>query len=159
MVRTQHKGISAVKPTHRYLDLIHQFPLRPIRSDAELDQAIKMIDSLLDRDDIAPDEEDYLDVLSDLVEKREDEHIDIPDVSGRDMLRHLIEARGVTQATVATETGLAASTVSEILKGKRGLSLKHIEALARYFRVHPGVFLPEPRRFSSADSTLKESGT
>lgn len=41
-----------------YLKLIHQFPLRPIRSDAELDQAIQVIDSLLDRDEIDPAEKE-----------------------------------------------------------------------------------------------------
>ena len=33
-----------------YLHLVRQFPLRPIRSEKELDRAISMIDSLLDRD-------------------------------------------------------------------------------------------------------------
>ena len=47
----------------------------------------------------------------------------------------------VQQARVSAETGIAVSTVSEILAGKRGLSRKHIEALARYFRVSPSLFM------------------
>jgi len=57
------------------------------------------------------------------------------------MLAHLLEARGISQATLAAETGLAESTVSELLKRKRGLTRKHIEVLARYFRVEPAAFL------------------
>jgi len=34
----------------RYLELVRQVPLRPIRSEAELDRAIAMIDALLDQD-------------------------------------------------------------------------------------------------------------
>jgi transcriptional regulator with XRE-family HTH domain len=47
----------------------------------------------------------------------------------------------MTQAGVATETGIAESTISEILKGKRGLNRKHIEVLAKHFKVSPAVFL------------------
>ncbi len=34
----------------RYLGLIQELPLRPIRSEAELDRAIAMLDSLSDRE-------------------------------------------------------------------------------------------------------------
>src|SRR5579872_2385309 len=56
-----------------YLTLIREFPLRPIRSEADLDGAIAMIDALTDRGELRPDEQDYLDVLSKLVEEYEDE--------------------------------------------------------------------------------------
>jgi HTH-type transcriptional regulator/antitoxin HigA len=42
---------------------------------------------------------------------------------------------------VATGTGLADSTISEILAGKRKLSVEQIEALAGYFKVKAGVFV------------------
>src|SRR5438477_301595 len=88
-----------------YLELISQVPLRPIRSDEALDRAIEMVDALLDREDLDQDEQDYLDVLSDLVERYEAEEYPIAPVSDAEMLRHLIEAKSVTQADVARETG------------------------------------------------------
>jgi HTH-type transcriptional regulator / antitoxin HigA len=57
------------------------------------------------------------------------------------MLRHLIESRETTQARIATETRIAESTISEILKGKRGLNHRHIEVLAKHSKVSPAVFL------------------
>jgi HTH-type transcriptional regulator / antitoxin HigA len=125
----------------RYLQLIHQFPLRPIRSERELDHAIETINSLLDQARRTKDEEDYLDVLGDLVEKYETEHHRVLPVSDAEMLAHLIEAKGETQARVAAAARIAESTISEILAGKRELNRKHIEALARYFHVSPAVFL------------------
>jgi HTH-type transcriptional regulator / antitoxin HigA len=125
----------------RYLELIRRFPLRPLRTDAELDRAITVIDDLIDRDDLEPEEEDYLEVLGDLVEKYEAEQHPMPPVSDADMLRHLIESRETTQARVAAETGIAESTISEILKGKRGLNRKHIETLARHFKVNPAILV------------------
>jgi HTH-type transcriptional regulator/antitoxin HigA len=136
-------------PTHaeskphsdRYFDLVRAFPLRPIRTDAELDQAVALIDSLIDREQLEPDEQDYLDVLADQVEKYESEQHPLPAVSEADMLRHLIEARDITQLKLATDTGIAESTISNILSGKRGMSRRHIETLAGYFKVSPAVFV------------------
>jgi HTH-type transcriptional regulator / antitoxin HigA len=125
----------------RYLDLVREVPLRPIRSEDELDRAIAMIDSLIDRDGLTTDEDDYLDVLGDLVEKYETAHHPIAPVSDAEMLRHLIESRDTTQARVAEAAGIAESTISAILAGKRGMSRKHIEALSRHFKVKPAVFL------------------
>lgn len=125
----------------RFQELNREFPLRPIRSDAELEQAIAMIDGLIDRDRLSPDEDDYLEVLSNLVGKYEDEHHPLPAVSDAGMLRYLIESRAVTQATVAAETGIAESTISEVLACKRGLNRKHIAALSRFFHVSPAVFI------------------
>jgi HTH-type transcriptional regulator/antitoxin HigA len=56
------------------------------------------------------------------------------------VLRHLLEARGATQAAVARENGIAESTISEVLAGKRALSRAQIGKLARYFNVGPTAF-------------------
>lgn len=66
----------------------------------------------------------------------------IPDVDAGEMLWHLMEARGVTQHKVALDTGIADSTLSAIRSGQRTLTRRHIEKLASYFGVEPGVFLP-----------------
>jgi len=125
----------------QYLDLVRQFPLRPIRSEEELDRAIKVIDSLIDCPSRNDDQSDYLTVLSDLVESYEEEHYPMPEVSDARMLRHLIEAKGVSQTEVAKATRIANSTISAVLKGVRQLTREHIGQLAKYFHVEPGVFV------------------
>jgi HTH-type transcriptional regulator / antitoxin HigA len=123
-----------------YFELVLRFPLRPIRSDKDLDAAVKIVDSLLDRKDLVPEEEDYLEVLGDLVEQYESEAHPIAPVSDAEMLQHLIEAKGVSQTEVSKAVGIVDSTISEVLKGKRSLSRKHIGKLAQYFGVSPNVF-------------------
>jgi HTH-type transcriptional regulator / antitoxin HigA len=123
-----------------YLDLIRRFPLRPIRSEEQLDEATKVIDSLIDRGDLEPEEKDYLDVLSDLVEDYEQHEHPVRPASDAEMLRHLMEAKQVSQSEVANATGIAVSTISEVLTGKRLLNRSHIGKLARYFHVKPGAF-------------------
>jgi len=124
----------------RYVALIRQFPLRPIRSEEELEEAIRVVDSLVGRPALTSEEQDYLEVLSDLVERYEAEAHPIAPLSDADMLQHLIEAKGVPQTEVAKATGIADSTISEVLSGKRSLNRTHIGKLARYFAVSPEVF-------------------
>jgi HTH-type transcriptional regulator / antitoxin HigA len=124
----------------RYLDLVRRFPLRPLRSDADLDAAVAVVDELLDRDDLSDPEQDYLDVLSDLIEAYEAEAVPIRPVGDADLLRFLIAGRGTTQAAVAKGAGIAESTISEVLAGKRRLNRAQIGKLARYFHVEPGAF-------------------
>lgn len=124
-----------------YLELIGRVPLRPIRSEKELDRATKMMNWLLDKPSLNRDEDDYLDVLSDLIERYETEHYPaIEPVTDAEMLAHLLEAKGVTQAEAAANTGIAESTISEFLSGKRIPNRRHISKLAAYFHVNPGVF-------------------
>jgi HTH-type transcriptional regulator / antitoxin HigA len=120
---------------------IMAFPLKPIRSDEELDRAIKVVDSLIDRDDLQADELDYLDVLAVLIKTYESASHPLPGVSEAEMLRHLLEAREMTQGRLAADTGIAESTISAILSGKRGMNRTHITAMARYFKMSPAVFI------------------
>jgi len=56
------------------------------------------------------------------------------------MLRHLMEARGITQAKLSRAAKLPKSTISEILTSKKPFSRQTIRKLAAYFRkpIRPG---------------------
>jgi HTH-type transcriptional regulator / antitoxin HigA len=127
-----------------YLELVRECPLRIIRTEAQYRRAIAVLDRL---SDLGParteDQTEYLLALALFVEKYERAHEPIPAATGVEMLDYLIGTHGVKQGDVASGTGLADSTVSEILAGKRKMNVKHIEALARYFKVEPAVFLDE----------------
>jgi len=123
-----------------YLTLIQTFPLRPIRSEKELDDAIKLVNSLATRPDLDSGEDDYLDVLSDLVEKYETANHPMEPLPDGVLLRHLIGARGVKQTAVAKATGIKDSAISEVLAGKRQLSRANVEKIAHYFHVSPAAF-------------------
>lgn len=124
-----------------YLDLIARFPLRPLRSDRDLERAAKIANSLAIRDDLTQGETDYLDVLTDMIEKYEDIHHPVQNVSGVELLRFLLGEQGKPQAVVARELGMSPSTISEIKSGKRDFGRKYIEAFSRYFCVSPATFL------------------
>jgi HTH-type transcriptional regulator/antitoxin HigA len=139
-IERKREGFATVPPS--YLALIRRFPLRPLTSEADLDRATAVMNSLVDRDDLDPAEEDYLDVLGDLVERYEDKHHPIGGVSEEEMLCYLIEQKGVTQAEAARGARMAEATISEVLAGKRRLTREQMEKLAAYFHVGPAVFWP-----------------
>lgn len=135
---------SKPKPRKTYLALVRRFPLRPIRSEAALDRATAVINSLLDQGRLNSDQADYLDVLSDLVQRFENEAhaIATDDLTEGEMLAFMMEQQMMSQAELARETGIAVSTISEILAGKRDLTRSQIIKLGQLFHVNPGIFLP-----------------
>ena len=122
-----------------YLKLVTAFPLASIRSDEQLEEAQKVMDRLLARGELNAGEEMYLEALSDLVAAYEDDHHAIEPASDADMLRHLMEAKGVTQAQLSRDAAVPRSTISEVLAGKKPLSRQVIRKFADYFRVDASV--------------------
>lgn len=125
-----------------YLKLVAAFPLHPLRSDEELDEAIEVLDNLLVRKKpLDPQEQGYVDSLSNEIRRYEEANIPMPAVTSAGLLRHLIDSRNATLSEVTMKAGIAVSTISSVLSGKRQLNLRHIEKLANYFGVAPKVFL------------------
>jgi HTH-type transcriptional regulator/antitoxin HigA len=115
------------------------FPLASIKSEEHLQEAQKVMGRLLARGEHDDGEEMYLDALSDLVAAYEDEHHPIEPASDAEMLRHLMEAKGVTQAQLSRDTTIPKSTISEVLAGKKPLTRRMIRKLADYFNVDASV--------------------
>lgn len=122
-----------------YMELIGEYPLASIRSEEQLDAAQEVMDGLLAQGKLSRGEEMYLDALSDLVAAYEDQHHPIEAASDAEMLRHLMDAKGKTQAELHRETGISKSSISEILSGKKSLSRQMIRKLADYFHVEVSV--------------------
>src|SRR4051794_35725690 len=101
-----------------YLELVQQFPLRLIRSEAEYDRAGWMLDSLVLRD-LSPGEADYLEVLTLLVEAYDDERDPPgwPESSPAEVLRALVEHRGITTTDLGRVIG-SKGVASELLNGR-----------------------------------------
>jgi HTH-type transcriptional regulator/antitoxin HigA len=132
---------TALKPlSDRYFDLVKQFPLTRIRDDDHLDEAQEMIDRLME-EDLDNGAQAYLDVLTDLVEFYEDEHVLIPDASEADVLRELMRTADLSQGKLAKAVGISQSTISAVLNGTRSLTKEQVVKLATFFKVPSAVFL------------------
>ena len=122
-----------------YLELVLAFPLASIKSEEHLEAAQEVMDRLLAKGELDHGEEMYLDALSGLVAAYKDAPHAIEPASDADMLRHLMEAKGVSQMQLSRDTGIAKSTISEVLAGKRPFSRQMIRKLADYFKVDVSV--------------------
>lgn len=97
------------------------------------------MDRLLIQGNLDDGEATYLADPSDLVAVYEDEHHVIEPASDGDMLRHLLETKGVTQAELSQEASIAKSAISEVLAGKKPFSRQSIRKWAEYFRIDVSV--------------------
>lgn len=116
-------------------------PLLCVRNEREYNTAVKRLNELLD--EIGDNEKhplySLLDTLGTLIEAYEDEHHPIPESSGADVLRFLMDEHGLTQSSLP-EIG-SQGVVSEILNGKRELNVRQIRKLAERFKVSTAAFV------------------
>lgn len=121
--------------------LCRMLPPRPIHDEAEYDNAIEMLDSLVGFE-LNEDQLDYVEVMSTLAGAYEDEHhaIDTSEITGLDALKYLLEQSGMTASDLGNLLGNR-SLGSKILRGERELSKRHIRVLADRFKVSADLFL------------------
>lgn len=88
------------------------------------------------------DQQDYLDLLGDLIESYEEEHLPaLPKLKGVQLLQHLLEENDLTGDDFAQLLGVDRSVAYKILKGSRNLTTDHIRCLCRRFSVRADLFL------------------
>ena len=124
-----------------YIELVQAFPPRPIKSEEEVLAVQEIIDSLIDRAPLTPDEEDYVDLLGTLVYEYEQALEPIPDIYGVDLLKVLIEDNDLRQKDLVS-IFKTESIVSDVLNNRRNLTTRHIQELAEFFHISPSVFFP-----------------
>ena len=109
--------------------------IKPIRSEADYEAALKEIETLVNSQPGTPDA-DRMDILVTLVEAYEARHYPIPEPDDPvGVLEYYMESRGLTRSDLLAYLG-SKERVSEILNRKRGLSLEMIR------RLHAGLGIP-----------------
>ena len=115
--------------------------VRPIRTDTDHAAAVREIERLWGAE-AGTDDGDRLDVLATLVEHYEAKRWPIPKTTPLGVLKFMMEQNGRTQTDLANLLG-SRSCASEILSGKRELSLHQIRLLAREWRIPAGALVGE----------------
>jgi len=104
--------------------------LKPIRSEIDYDTALKAIERYFNRPPKkGTAEADRFDVLATLIEAYERVRWPIPEAHPVDVIRYRMETHGYTQTDLARVLGSRARA-SEVMRGKRPLSLSMIRRLA-----------------------------
>jgi HTH-type transcriptional regulator / antitoxin HigA len=121
--------------------------LRPIRTEADYQAALREIEQLFDAAPNTP-EFDRLDILSTLVDAYEKVQfpIELPDPI--EAIQHYMDARGWSRRDLETCLGSRAR-VSEVLSRKRSLTLEMIRKLNQELGI-PSEILIQPYESASA---------
>ena len=129
-----------------FRELNEVLPLRPIQTDGDLENAQEVADRLAVIDNRTDDQEAYLETLSILIERYEDDHhaIDTDTLDPIGTLEFLMEQHGMNASDLGRLLGQR-QLGPKILSGDRDLSKAHIQTLAAHFKVSPAVLLM-PRR-------------
>ncbi|MDE0466684.1 MAG: transcriptional regulator [Candidatus Poribacteria bacterium] len=108
--------------------------IKPIRSEADYETALKSIDQLWDAAQ-GSTEADQLDVLVTLVEVYEEKHYPILPPDPIEAILHYMESQELSESDLETYLG-SRTCVSEVLNRERALSLDMIRKL------HKGLGIP-----------------
>src|SRR5206468_12859176 len=112
-----------------------------IDSDAELARARTFVDRLWNSDD--PADIARLAAQARLIAAYEETKWPRRPPSTAEMIRHLMDQHGLTRADLVPILGTA-SRVSEVLRGKKGLSMTMVQRLRTRFGVPADILLPLP---------------
>ena len=102
-----------------------------------------MIDRVMAVGKLTQGQELYLETLVQLVQAYEAQHhaIDTTDLSGVEILRHLLAENDMSASDLARLLGVHVSMGSKILKGERSLTVEHLRKLADRFKVRAELFM------------------
>jgi len=117
-----------------------EVPLHPIRTEVEYDSAVAAMNRLLDAG--AADEKhplaNLVATLGELIGDYDAAHYPLPEVSGTDMLKFLMQQHGLKQGDLP-EIGTQ-GVVSEIINGKREINLRQVRKLKERFGISADAF-------------------
>jgi HTH-type transcriptional regulator / antitoxin HigA len=92
-------------------------------------------------EDFTRDQADYFEMLCSLLEEYDSKNVQWPNVTGVDILNHLLGEQGLVAADLSRILGGSRNLGAMILRGERKLTLKHVRTLSRNFHVSADLFL------------------
>jgi HTH-type transcriptional regulator/antitoxin HigA len=123
-----------------------------IDSDAELARARALVDRLWDSR--APIAVARLEAQARLIAAYEERKWPRRRPNTADLIRHLMDQHGLSRADMVPILGTA-SRVSEVLRGRKGLSMAMVQRLRARFRVPADLLLPPPGKAPGRRATKR----
>ncbi|NCR38544.1 MAG: transcriptional regulator [Microcystis aeruginosa W13-11] len=127
--------------TDKYLELLKQYPPRPIHNEEDLEMMQEVINRLLDKPQLTVEEREYLNVLGSLIYEYEENQEPIPDIYGLELLKFILEERNLQKQDLLSIFE-SKSTLDNILDGQQELTPIYIQKLANFFNISPDLFFP-----------------
>ena len=124
-----------------YGKLLTQYLPKVITNEAENERALNIAETLSNKSNLTPEEEQLLDLLVTLIENFESQQYTFDNNSTPlSRLIFLVEANNLKQVDLLDIFGSKGIT-SEVFNGKRQISKTHAVKLGKRFNVDPSLFL------------------
>ncbi|NCS11445.1 MAG: transcriptional regulator [Microcystis aeruginosa G13-09] len=127
--------------TDKYLELLKQYPPRPIHNEEDLEMMQEVINRLLDKPQLTAEEREYLNVLGALIYEHEENQQPIPDIYGLELLKFILEERNLQKQDLLSIFE-SKSTLDDIFDGLQELTPIYIQKLANFLNISPDLFFP-----------------
>ncbi|WP_293189318.1 MULTISPECIES: transcriptional regulator [unclassified Microcoleus] len=124
----------------RYSSLLSQYQPRIIKNEDENEIFLEIVESLLSRNNLTPEEDTLLELLVKLIEDFEETHYQINASTPHSRLLHLMDARNLQPADLVEIIGTI-EIVTQIINNQLEITNKQAEALGKFFHVNPGLLL------------------
>jgi len=132
-------SIAAAQP--EYAALLARTLPAVIHSEKENERCIAMLEALDGKTEkLTTAERRLAELLTVLIEDFEEQAYALKPARPTQVLRELMQSNGLKQKDMLDVFGTP-SIVSEVLHGKRSLTVEHIRKLSRRFHVSPEVFI------------------
>jgi HTH-type transcriptional regulator/antitoxin HigA len=133
------EAMSTATSRPQYADLLARVLPSVIHSEKENERYLAMLEELDQKDKLSPAEQRLTELLTLLIEDFEEKAYALKPAKPLDILIELMEANNLKQKDLVDVFGTP-SIVSEVLNGKRRLTIEHIKKLSYRFHISPEVF-------------------
>lgn len=126
----------------------------PIKDEAAHTRALRRIEALMDAENLTAEQGHELDALVTLVEAYEEKNFAIKEASPIAVIEFMMDQRGLSRKDLEPMIGSRAR-VSEVLSGKRPLTLAMIRALSTGLRLPADLLIRTEHKRKPAAQTAK----
>jgi HTH-type transcriptional regulator / antitoxin HigA len=123
-----------------YSQLLSKYQPRIIQTEAENEEFLKVVEELLTRPNLTPEESTILDLLVKLIEDFEEKYYQLNHSTPRSRMLHLIEAQNIYQESLVKVFG-SFETLEGVMKSQLEITSQQAIELGKLLHVDSSLFL------------------
>ncbi len=125
-----------------YSQLLSKYQPRIIKTEAENEEFLEMVEELLARQNLTPEESTILELLVKLIEDFEDKHYQLNHSTPRSRMIHLMEAQNITKDNLVGVFG-SSDMVDKVMNGELEIGSQQALALGKLLHIDSSLFFYE----------------
>lgn len=123
-----------------YSQLLSKYQPRIIKTEEENGKFLEIVEELLSRPHLTPEEDTLLELFVKLIEDFQDKHYQLNTSTPHSRLLHLMEARSLSKIDLIEIFG-SSEIVDKVISGELEITKQQAEALGSFFHVDASLFI------------------